>query len=84
VRVWCETGVTINKLSSRPKNFRINPKQAGKKWRGSGGGNFLPAYQSAKGGHRVGAAISAKRKMQNRKIFFPFIKRKKFGAEIKM
>ncbi len=60
-------------MAPPPKFFRAKPKQAGKKKRGSGGNEFLPACSAARsaawGGKRL---VLASARKQSQKKLFPF------------
>ena len=80
--VWSGTRATINYDSpAAEKKSGEARKQAGKKKKGCGENEFLPACQSAEGGQWGGSvsAIPASAGRQNRKNFVSLIE-KKFGC----
>lgn len=68
-----------------PKKIWAKPKQAGKKKKGCGENEFLPACQSAEGGLWGGKRFrnSASAERQNRKIFVSLIEKNFGGARLK-
>ena len=83
---WSGTRATINYNSpAAEKKSGEARKQAGKKKKGCGENEFLPACQSAEG-EQWGESVSALplvRGSQNRKIFFSLIEKKIGGQAIK-
>ena len=82
---WVGRGRLKNIMPVRQKNLGEAREQAGKKKKGCGENEFLPACQSAEGGLWGGGvfAIPAKAGRQNRKIFVSLIEKNFGGALLK-